>query len=110
MARSNTPVTARLLNFLKSGRDITTKQARARFGITNVSARISELRQAGYAIYLNEKTTPSGYTIRAYRLGTPNRKMVAVANLVMSDPYFAPVVAEALNRVRSLDATLSKKS
>jgi predicted transcriptional regulator len=85
---STLSVTQKLLKFLQTGRDITANQARAKFGITNVSARMSELRKAGYAIYLNEKTTPSGYTIKAYRLGTPTRRMVAVANFVDSNPGF----------------------
>jgi len=104
MARINstasTPASVRLLNFLKTGGDITVAQAQSRFGISNVSARVSELRRAGYAIYLNEKTTKNGRTIRAYRLGTPSRQMVAVANLVMSDPLFAPIVSEATQNLR----------
>lgn len=103
MARTNSTATARLLNFLKSGKDITVAQAQSRFGISNVSARISEIRRAGYAVYLNEKTTPKGYTIKAYRLGTPSRKMIALANLVMGDPSMAPLVTEAtLIRARNL--------
>lgn len=81
-------VTQRLLKFLQSGRDITAAQAQQRFGITNVPARIAELRKAGYAIYLNTKTTFWGRTIKAYRLGTPTRRMVAVANFVRSNPDF----------------------
>lgn len=90
----NLSATARLLNFLQSGGDITTRQAQSRFGIKNVSARISELRRAGYAIYLNEKTTRDGYTIKAYRLGAPTRTMIAVANLVMGDPSLRPLTEE----------------
>lgn len=78
--------TQRLLKFLKSGNDITVRQAQTRFGITNVSARISELKKAGYAVYLNTKTTQNGRTIRAYRLGTPTRRMVAIANFVTANP------------------------
>ena len=83
---SNTNATQKLLKYLQNGYDITASQARTRFGITNVSARISELHKAGFPIYLNEKTTSQGYTIKAYRLGTPTRRMVAIANFVMSNP------------------------
>ena len=92
MSSKSTSVTSRILTYLKTGADITQVQARKRFGITNVRARISELRQAGYAIYLNEKTTGNGRTIKAYRLGTPTRLMIAVGNTVISDPTFAPLV------------------
>lgn len=72
-------VNARLLAYLKTGRDITANQARQRFGITNVSQRIEDLRLAGYAIYCNTKKTSNGRTIRAYRLGTPTKAMIAAA-------------------------------
>jgi len=92
MSSKSTSVTSRILSFLKTGADITQVQARKRFGITNVRARMSELRQAGYSIYLNEKTTANGRTIKAYRLGTPTRMVVAVGNTVITDPSFAPLV------------------
>lgn len=47
-------------------------QARARFGIQNVAARISELRQEGYAIYTNLRTRKDGTKVAVYRLGTPS--------------------------------------
>lgn len=85
---SNKSVTQKLLAYLLTGRDITAAQAQSRFGIVNVRARISEIRKMGYAVYLNEKTTDNGYTIKAYRIGTPTRFMTAVANFVASNPNF----------------------
>lgn len=87
MSRTSTAA-QKLLSFLQTGRDITVAQAQTRFRIQNVPARIAELRKAGYAIYLNEKTTSNDQTIRAYRLGTPTRRMVAIANFVASNPSF----------------------
>ena len=54
----------------------TTEQAQRRFGITNVAARISELRQEGYAIYSNKKTV-DGVKKSFYRLGTPSKSFKA---------------------------------
>ena len=105
MSSKSTSVTSRILTFLKTGSDITQAQARKRFGITNVRARMSELRQAGYPIYLNQKTTANGRTIKAYRLGTPTRLMIAVGNAVMSDPDFAPVVEYAEANVSRFSGT-----
>ena len=105
MSSKSTYVTSRILTFLKTGADITQAQARKRFGITNVRARMSELRQAGYAIYLNEKTTGNGRTIKAYRLGTPTRLMVAVGNTAISDPTFASLVDYAGENVSRLSST-----
>ena len=70
----------RLLNFLskKDGYNtLSTKQAQARFGIMNVSARISELRQEGYAIYTNMKSRADGSKVAVYRLGTPSKSFKA---------------------------------
>jgi biotin operon repressor len=52
-------------------------QARSRFGITNVAARIAELRQEGYAIYTNMKTRGNGSKVAVYRLGTPSKSFKA---------------------------------
>jgi hypothetical protein len=57
----------------------TTKQAQARFGISNVAARIDELRQEGHCIYTNKRTLEDGRKISYYRLGTPTKSMVRAA-------------------------------
>ena len=54
----------------------TTEQAQRRFGIANVAARISELRQEGYAIYANKKNV-DGTKKTFYRLGTPSKSFKA---------------------------------
>lgn len=48
--------TEKVLDYLEAGRTLTAKQARARFGIQNLRARISELRAEGYTI-VNEAVT-----------------------------------------------------
>ena len=57
----------------------TTAQAQSRFGITNVSARIDELRQEGHCIYTNTRVLEDGRKIKYYRLGTPTKAMVRAA-------------------------------
>ena len=54
-------------------------QARARFGIQNVSARIEELRQEGHVIYTNTKTRSDGSKVSVYRMGKPTKAMVRAA-------------------------------
>jgi len=56
----------------------TTKQAQRRFGITNVAARIDELRQEGNVIYTNTKIV-DGQKVSFYRLGTPTKALVRAA-------------------------------
>ena len=57
----------------------TTKQAQRRFGITNVAARIDELRQEGHVIYTNTRKLEDGRKISFYRLGTPTKALVRAA-------------------------------
>ncbi len=70
----------RMLSVLTSNSTYNTfsvAQARSRFGITNVAARIAELRQEGYAIYTNMKTRGDGSKVAVYRLGTPSKSFKA---------------------------------
>lgn len=57
----------------------TTEQARRRFGITNVAARIEELRKEGHVIYTNEVTTADGTKVASYRMGKPSKAFIAAA-------------------------------
>jgi len=68
---------------------LTVAQARSRFGIANVGARIEELRAEGHCIYTNKKTLDNGKTITFYRLGKPSREMVAMAHAVLGGQAFA---------------------
>jgi len=56
----------------------TVKQAQRRFGITNVTARIDELRQEGHVIYTNKKTV-DGKKVAFYRMGKPTKSLVKAA-------------------------------
>jgi predicted transcriptional regulator len=58
---------------------LTVAQARARFGIQNVSARIEELRKEGHVIYTNTKTRGDGSKVASYRIGSPTKAMVRTA-------------------------------
>lgn len=71
---------SRILAFLSktSGYNtLSVKQAQARFGITNVSATISQLRNEGYAIYTNMKKRGDGSSVAVYRLGRPSASFLA---------------------------------
>ena len=74
----------KLMGFFKSGKEITSAQAEGLFGVTNLSARVSELRAQGHAIYTNK--TKNGKT--AYRLGKPSRRMVALAYSLVGNQAF----------------------
>ena len=82
----------KILKFLsKDGpyNTLTAAQARARFGIVNVGARIEELRAEGHCIYTNKKTLADGRRITYYKLGKPTKEMVAMAHAVLGAEAFA---------------------
>ena len=82
----------KILNYLSkdSGYNtLTAAQIRSRFGITNVGARIEELRADGHCIYTNKKTLDNGRQITYYKLGKPTREMVAMAHAVLGAQAFA---------------------
>ena len=73
---------AKILNYLSKSEGyntLTVAQARARFGIQNVSARIEELRKEGHVIYTNTKTRGDGSKVASYRIGSPTKAMVRTA-------------------------------
>ena len=49
---------------------------------STVIARISEIRDEGYAIYANKRTDTAGRTKTFYRHGTPRRALVAAGRLL----------------------------
>jgi hypothetical protein len=72
----------KILNYLSKSEGyntLTVAQARARFGIQNVSARVDELRQEGHCIYTNTVRRSDGTKVRAYRMGKPTKAMVRAA-------------------------------
>jgi hypothetical protein len=64
----------RIVEYLSSGRTLTPAQARARFGVRNLRARVNDLRNDGYCVYTNR--TGNGVN---YRMGSPSREIVAAA-------------------------------
>lgn len=79
---TNLSAKAKILNFLSKTEGyntLTVAQARARFGIQNVSARIEELRKEGHVIYTNTKSRSDGSKVASYRIGKPTKAMVRAA-------------------------------
>jgi hypothetical protein len=60
-----------------NGEKLTASEARKRFGIGNLSAEASRIRQAGFAIYANSRKAGNGVTVTEYVHGKPSRKVVA---------------------------------
>jgi hypothetical protein len=71
--------TFKLQQALQNGEVITESTARKRFGIKNLSAEISRIRQNGYAVYGKTRRATNGIVVREYSMGEASREMVALA-------------------------------
>jgi hypothetical protein len=76
--------TYRLFSALHSGEAVTPAAAAKRFGIKNVSAEVSRIRQAGFAVYANSRRAGNGVQVTEYVMGKPSRKIVAAGYRAMA--------------------------
>ena len=73
--------TGKIFTALKQGEKLTASQALKRFGVKNLAAEASRIRQAGYAVYANSHKAGNGVTVTEYELGRPSREIVALGYL-----------------------------
>jgi len=71
--------TFKLQKALMNGDVITASQAEKRFGIKNIGAEVSRIRQNGYAVFTNRRVAGNGVEVTEYQLGRPSREMIALA-------------------------------
>jgi len=76
--------TYKLFNALYNGEAVTASQAAKRFGIKNISAEVSRVRQAGFAVYANSRKAGNGVKVTEYVIGKPSRKLVAAGYKAMA--------------------------
>lgn len=76
--------TYKLFSALTNGERVSASQAAKRFGIKNISAEVSRVRQAGFAVYANTRRAGNGVHVTEYRIGTPSRKLVAAGYRAMA--------------------------
>lgn len=67
----------KLFTALYAGDAVTASTAEKRFGIKNIAAEASRIRQAGYAVYANQRVAGNNAKITEYVMGKPSRKVVA---------------------------------
>jgi hypothetical protein len=70
--------TFKLFNALYNGDKVTAAQAEKRFGIKNIAAEASRIRQSGYAIYSKSRVAGNGLVVTEYEMGHPSREIVAL--------------------------------
>jgi hypothetical protein len=76
--------TFKLFTALYNGEAVTASQAQHRFGIKNISAEVSRIRQSGYAVYSNTRVAGNGVKVTEYVIGKPSRKIVAAGYKAMA--------------------------
>ncbi len=70
--------TYKVFNALYNGAKLTQAQAEKQFGVKNLSAEATRIRQNGYAIYANTRKAANGVTVTEYEMGKPSREIVAL--------------------------------
>ena len=75
--------TFKLFNAMYNGEKVTASQAEKRFGIKNISAEVSRIRQNGYAVYANKRTAGNHVEVTEYEIGRPSRKLIAAGYKAM---------------------------
>lgn len=79
---------AKLLSSLQSGSELTARQITATFGLKNPHEAVRQLRQKGYCVYANPAKMSDGRDVVKYRIGTPSKRMVSLANLIAGGGIF----------------------
>ena len=69
--------TFKVFQALQKGESLTASDARKRFGVGNLAAEASRIRQHGFAVYANSRKAGNGVQVTEYVIGKPSRKVVA---------------------------------
>ena len=69
--------TYKLFDALRSGERITASEARKRFGIGNLSAEVSRVRQHGFAVYRKNRVAGNNVKVTEYVMGQPSQELIA---------------------------------
>jgi len=79
----------KLVSYMKSGNEVTARQISGTFGLKNPSRAIHALRtEHGICVYSNPTTLSTGDRVVKSRIGTPSKRMVAVAANILGASAF----------------------
>lgn len=70
--------TFKIFTALYNGAKLTQSQAEKQFGVKNLSAEATRIRQHGYAVYANTRKAANGVQVTEYEMGKPSREIVAL--------------------------------
>lgn len=74
---NTTTKTYKLFNAMLKGDVISQAEASKRFGIKNIRAEATRIRQKGYAVYSNRRVAGNHVEVTEYAIGKPSRKIIA---------------------------------
>jgi len=77
MVQNATKVEKVFTALVERGEELTAQQIKTRYGVANPHDAVYQIRQMGYAVYLNEKKNSKGETVGKYRAGRPSRALIA---------------------------------
>ena len=70
--------TGKVFTALQAGERLTPAEARKRFGVANLSAEVSRVRQLGFAVYAKSRKAGNNVQVTEYVMGEPSREIVAL--------------------------------
>jgi Helix-turn-helix domain len=70
--------THQLFKHLQTGAPITANEAASLFGIKNVRAEVTRIRQHGFAVYSKSYVAGNHVKVTYYVMGTPSQEIVAL--------------------------------
>ena len=70
--------TFKIFNALYNGAKLTQAQAEKRFGVKNLRAEATRIRNSGYAVYSKRHKAGNGVMVTEYEMGKPSREIVAL--------------------------------
>jgi hypothetical protein len=76
--------TFKVFTALHNGETLTPAEAKKRFGVGNLSAEVSRIRQNGFAVYSNTRKAGNGVRVTEYAIGKPSRKIIAAGYKAMA--------------------------
>ena len=76
--------TFKVFTALHKGETLTPAEAKKRFGVGNLSAEVSRIRQNGFAVYSNTRKAGNGVRVTEYAIGKPSRKIIAAGYKAMA--------------------------
>ena len=76
--------THKLFTAMIAGEKISPAGAQHRFGIQNIRAEASRIRQAGFAVYANSRKAGNGVQVTEYEIGAPTRELIAAGFRALS--------------------------